>query len=130
MAGGAARSTIGWSGAREGGRIRLPNPENAVVDIRKLLDYCLNPEHPRGRHKARVFSAALGLSADEAEELEGALLSAARSAEAVATEEDEYGQRYVVDFEMSTAAGSATVRSAWIVRRGGDFPRLTSCYVL
>lgn len=26
----------------------------------KLTGYCLNPEHPRGKHKARVFASALG----------------------------------------------------------------------
>lgn len=41
-----------------------------------------------------------------------------------------YGQRYVTDFELTTEAGSAMVRSAWIVRIGETFPCLTSCYVL
>jgi hypothetical protein len=36
----------------------------------------------------------------------------------------------VLDFEMRTAVGTATVRSGWIVRHGEDFPRLTSCYVV
>ncbi len=49
--------------------MRLPNAERAVVDIAKLRDYCLNFEHPRGRHKARVFAAALGLTTADAEML-------------------------------------------------------------
>jgi hypothetical protein len=71
--------------------MRLQNPET-VVDVRKLRDYCLSPEHPRGR-KARVFFAALGLGAGDAEELREALLSAAYSEEAVAGAENERGQR-------------------------------------
>jgi hypothetical protein len=110
--------------------MRLPKPEIAVVDLRKLRDYCLNPEHPRGKHKAQVFSVALGLGADDAEDLRETLLSAAGSEEAVTGEEDEYGKRYMLDFEMRTAVGTATVRSGWIVRHGEDFPRLTSCYVV
>lgn len=109
---------------------KLPNPENAVVEMRKLRDYCLSPEHPRGRHKARVFASALGLTAEDSEELRRALLSATRSQEADPTEQDEYGQRYMLDFVMSTEAGSATVRSGWIVRSGEDIPRFTSCWVL
>jgi len=35
------------------------------VETRKLRDYCLSPEHPRGRHKARVFASALGLTVDD-----------------------------------------------------------------
>jgi hypothetical protein len=39
----------------------LPNGENAILDLRKLEDYCLSTEHARGRHKARVFRDALGV---------------------------------------------------------------------
>lgn len=47
----------------------IPNAENAVVDIRKLRDYCLKPEHDEGKHKARLFSSILGMTAENAEEL-------------------------------------------------------------
>lgn len=109
---------------------KLPNAENAIVEVRKLRDYCLSPDHPRGRHKARVFASALGLTADDAEEVREAILSAALSGEADPAQEDEYGKRYVLDFEMNTGAGTAAVRSGWIVRRGEDVPRFTSCFVL
>ncbi len=109
---------------------RLPNPDNAVVEIGKLCDYCLNPLHPRGRNKARVFASVLDLTADDAEILRQRLLLAAISEEAALAEQDEYGQRYMLDFEMETEAASATVRSGWIVRREEDFPRFTSCWVL
>jgi hypothetical protein len=103
-----------------------------VVEIAKLRDYCLSDTHPRGRHKARVFRSRLGLTADDAELLRRALLDAARDHqdELRPTDADEFGQRYVLDFGMTTAAGSATVRSAWIVLAGADVLRLTSCYVL
>ena len=110
--------------------MKLPNAERAVVDIDKIRNYCLNPEHRRGCHKARVFAASLGLTIEHAGELRAALLAAARSNDATPTEQDEYGARYVVDFLASGPAGQAMVRSSWIIRRGEDFPRLTSCYVL
>jgi hypothetical protein len=110
--------------------MKLSNAQHAVVDQEKLTGYCLNFEHPRGRHKARVFASALGLTKDDSEELRKALLSAALSEDATPTEKDEYGQRYVLDFSMTRPAGQATIRSSWIVRRGEDFPRFTSCYVL
>ncbi len=62
--------------------IKLPNAANAYVDLAKLHDYCLNPEHPRGQHKARVFAQALGLTAVHAEELRQNLLDAVRSSDA------------------------------------------------
>ena len=110
--------------------MRLPHADRAVVDIEKLRDYCLNPEHPRGRHKARVFARALGLTAADAEALRDALLANVRTHDATPTERDEYGQRFVVDFVMTGRGGWAALRSTWIVRSGEDFPRLTSCYVL
>ena len=106
--------------------MKLPNGDRAFVDIRKLADYCLNPGHLRGRHKARVFASALGLTADNAQELRQ--LAAAVDAEFVAS--DEYGDRYVLDLDVARGGWTARVRSGWIIRRGESFPRLTSCYVL
>jgi hypothetical protein len=105
---------------------------NIVVEIAKLRDYCLSNTHPRGRHKARVFRSRLGLTAGDAELLRQTLLDAAhnRQDQLQPTDADEFGQRYVLDFPMTTAAGSAMVRSAWIVLSRQDVLRLTSCYVL
>src|SRR3981189_3414058 len=44
-----------------------------------------------------------------------ALLEAALSTDVTLGERDAYGQRYVLDFSMSGQAGSAMVRSTWIV---------------
>ena len=32
--------------------MKIPNAERAIVDIRKLRGYCLNPQHVKGKHKA------------------------------------------------------------------------------
>src|SRR4051794_1746379 len=98
--------------------MNLPNAERAIVDVRKLRDYCLSTEHFRGRHKARVFESALGFTAADAEELREILLTAARTESCTATEHDEFGQRYIVDLAVSGPAGGATVRSTWIIRVG------------
>ena len=49
--------------------MKLPNAERAVIDIKKLRDYCLNPNHPEGKHKAHVFFEKLEFTADDAERL-------------------------------------------------------------
>jgi hypothetical protein len=108
----------------------LPGGENAVVDINKLRDYCLNPLHSRGRHKARVFASTLGLTQADAEFLRMELLRAAHDGEAMKGEVDEYGERYTIDFRLSQRNRSGTVRSSWIVRWSERVPRLISCYVL
>ncbi len=110
--------------------MKLPGGEHAIVDIVKLRDYCLNPLHPRGRHKARVFVSALGLTRADTQFLREGLLRAAREADAAMGDVDEYGERYTIDFGLAQGVRRAIVRSTWIVRRGERFPRLTSCYVL
>ncbi len=109
--------------------MKLPHGERAIVDVRKLQAYCLNPQHPRGRNKARVF-ASVGIRQADAEELKTALLGAASDGEARPGVANRYGQRYTVDFDLARAGRTVRIRSTWIVRIGEDLPRLTSCYVL
>ena len=110
--------------------MKLPNADRAVVDLRKLRDYCLNQEHPRGQHKARLFKSALGLTAQDTVEFQNMLLAAARSDDVVQLSADDYGQRYVLDFSVKRRSTQATIRSLWIIRSGEDFPRLATCYIL
>jgi glycerate-2-kinase len=110
--------------------MRLPGAERAIVDIIRLREYCLNPEHPRGKHKAWVFASALNMHQADAEFLRTQLLDAAKMSNAIAGEADEYGQRYFSDFECLKGTRRAFVRSAWIVLKGENFPRLATCYVL
>lgn len=107
----------------------IPNGDKAIVDIRKLRDYCLNPDSPRGCNKARVFAKALGIISVDASQLRDELLQAAQTGEAVLGREDQYGQRYTIDFEMETNAGRAIIRSGWIIRQEENVPRLTTCFV-
>ena len=109
--------------------MKLPNSHLAIVDITKLRDYSLNPEHELGGHKARVFRAALGLTLDDAEWLRVELLRIAREGDAVVGELAPFGQKYVIDAEVTFNHRSAIVRTAWIIENGTDFPRLVSCYV-
>lgn len=107
----------------------LPNAESAHIPLAKLEDYALSPTSFRGRHKARVFRAALGLDQSDAERLREQIAAAILEAEATKGTPTEHGDRYVVDFGLTTDVGTATVRTTWIVRNGESFPRLTSCYI-
>ncbi len=53
----------------------IPNANQAIVDIRKLRNYCLNSEHDDGKHKARLFSSMLDINANDAEKLRLILLA-------------------------------------------------------
>jgi Domain of unknown function (DUF6883) len=107
----------------------VPNAEHAVVDIRKLRDYCLNPLHDDGKHKARLF-AAVGITANDAEALRDVLLQVVKTHEAQLGRRDAYGQRYIIDFFLTWREKQTTIRSGWIIEHGMDTPQLTTCYPL
>lgn len=109
--------------------MKLPNCENAFVSIEKLRDYCLNDEHHRGKHKAKVFESDLGLQKKDAEILKKIIEQAVKTFEAVETFKDEYGIRFTVDISYSNKDKIAAIRTLWIVKTGEDFPRLSTCYV-
>ena len=108
----------------------IPNAQNAVVDIRKLRDYCLNPQHDDGKHKARLFSSILGMKPDNAEQLRQILLEVIQTHEAQLGRRDGFGQRYTLDFTIEWQNRSATLRSGWIIEHDSEIPRLTTCYPL
>ncbi|HEX8396387.1 MAG TPA: hypothetical protein VF644_03005 [Pyrinomonadaceae bacterium] len=107
----------------------LPNADKAIVPIEKLWDYSLNSSHDRGKHKARVFASALGMTQAVAPRLRDMILQAALINEAVEIETNEHGTRYTMDFQALGLKGEITIRTAWIIDAGEDVPRLVSCYV-
>jgi hypothetical protein len=56
--------------------MKLQNLDKASIDIVKLTRYALDMNHPEGRHKARVFLSALGITAADGEWLAQAILEA------------------------------------------------------
>ncbi len=109
---------------------RLPYGDQAMLDLQKIEDYCLNPIHPRGRHKARVFREALGIQRSDASWLRDVLLEAVPSGEAVQDREDAWGTYWRVDATIGRQGRSAVVRTIWIVRIGESMPRFVTCWVL
>ncbi|QMW00668.1 DUF6883 domain-containing protein [Spirosoma foliorum] len=108
----------------------LPFAEQAYADDSKFLDYCLNFEHPYGKHKARVFRSALGITRENWGILRDAVLTAVLLNSASHEGRNGYGELYVVDFEMVYNSQNAIVRTSWIIHDGENFPRLTSCYIV
>lgn len=110
--------------------MKLPSYDCAVVDVVKVAGYCLNAGHEEGRHKARVFSAALGLCRSDAEWLRDRFLEGIVKFEAVEQVSSPYGRRFVVDMEICRGRRCAIIRTAWMLRHGEHCPRLVSCFVL
>ena len=110
--------------------MRLPHSDLAFLDIRKIADYCLSPQHPRGRHKARVFRQTLGLERLDAGWLRECLLEAARHGEALCVAVDAWGVYWRIDTTLQRQGRSAVVRTIWIVRVGENAPSFVTCWVL
>jgi hypothetical protein len=108
----------------------FPYAERAILDIRKIETYCLNPAHPRGRHKARVFREALGLAQRDASWLRQALLDGVRRVEASELANDNFGVRWQADIPLARQDRRVVVRTIWIVRSNEEIPRFVTCWVL
>ncbi len=109
---------------------RLLNGDRAILDIAKIKDYCLNPHHPVGRHKARVFRDALGIGRSDARALGGEFLAAARWIAPVPAGADRWGPRWSIDVVITRQDKRAVVRTIWMLRNGEDIPRFVTCWVL
>ncbi len=107
----------------------LVNADQAVIDVRKLTEYALNPMHPTGENKARVFRSALGFTSEHAEELILQIRKGIASAPASPGIADKFGPRMTVDLLITGPAGQAVVRTGWIYDPGSTAPRLTTIFV-
>ena len=109
---------------------RLPNAEQATVPIEKLRDYALDPEHPRGQHKARVFRSTLGIGQDDWEYLREQILEAVPSAAVATVRVISWGTLCEVPILVEGLNGEThEVTTVWIVERDDDPPKLVTTYV-
>ncbi len=101
-----------------------------TIDLRKFTDYALDPEHPVGRHKARVFKAALGYTRENYQALLEQIEAQVMDAEAILQRTDVHGQHVQVDLQIVGVAGQrAVVRTAWLIASGADEAHLVTLYV-
>lgn len=107
--------------------MKLPNGDRADLGD-KLERYSLNPEHPKGKHKALLFKKRLGITLANKEQLEQALKQAAIEADAELYKRDRFGRHYDIKFTLRNDVGSSLILSCWIIRTDEDVPRLTNTY--
>ena len=109
--------------------MKLPKGNRAIIERRKITDYCLSFDHDDGSHKARLFQTLVGLNQSNSKLLLDALRRAAAAGDASPGKVDKYGDRYIIDFAFNGPRGTAVIRSAWIVKADEDVPRLVTCYI-
>lgn len=98
----------------------LPNFEKATIDPKKLTEYALNPEHPVGGNKAKVFESVLGYNKSNWEQLAQQVQEKLPQSEAISKGSNGFGELYQVDMNITGSTGrSALVRTGWIVKLDG-----------
>lgn len=107
----------------------LPFIENAEIPEDKLLGYCLNTNHERGKHKANVFYLTFGITEKEANLLKNAILSSLTKFEVTQIRENNFGKIYTIPLELTIFDKKAEVLTAWIIEQNSKKPRLITCYV-
>jgi len=99
------------------------------VPSEKLVLYVLNQEHPRGRHKARVFASVLGIHQADWRYLRDQVLAGVVDAAVQGTRITPFGVLYeVVVLVDGLNSANHPVATIWLVEREGA-PRLVSAWV-
>jgi hypothetical protein len=105
--------------------------DRAVIEQAKVFDYVLNPEHPVGGDKARVFEAALGFTRSNGDLLIAQIRAGVLNNPARLGVVDVYGLRFTVDMPIIGPNGNgATVRTGWIYDPESVVPRLVTLFVV
>ena len=101
------------------------------IDPRKLTEYALNPDNPRGVDKAVMFERHLGFTKDNYHLLLQQIETKVLNSEAILITTDVHGPRYQVDLEIEgvESGQKETVRTGWIVEQKNDVARLITLYV-
>jgi len=107
----------------------LRGASRAIIDKRKLTSYALNPAHPTGGNKARVFESALGFTVEHADDLLKQLKKGVLMQESIVGKVDSHGSRFTVDIPVVGPKRNGVVRTGWIYVDGADAPTLTTLFV-
>ncbi|MBC17097.1 MAG: hypothetical protein CL942_08600 [Desulfovibrio sp.] len=112
----------------------LHNVERAAFVPNKLTKYSMDPDHPRGKSKARVWASALGMDKSQAKDVERQIMDQLPKLPALKDSTDEHGERFSVLVPVTGPNGrTVDVTTAWIYKRGrgsvSTKPKLITCFV-
>lgn len=101
------------------------------IDSKKLTEYALNLDNPKGKNKAIMFQLHLGYNQDNYQVLLQQITDQALESNAVYQSTDYHGKRYQVDLEITgmLTGQREIVRTGWIIENDSDTARLVTLYV-
>jgi Domain of unknown function (DUF6883) len=93
--------------------------------MEQRTDYVLNSDHPRGKDKARVGAAILGITRDRA--LTALVRQAAMEGDLSQEGMTVFGRCSRVDWALPMR-GNVVLRTMWAMAPGAEVPRLMSAF--
>jgi hypothetical protein len=108
--------------------MKLPNGDCPEISMQKILGYCLNFNHDKGKDKARVFQSRLGITVKNAERLVELIQIAAVEGEVVQESNTKFGKEYKVDWEIPNMV-DVELRTIWEITLESGYPRLISAFL-
>jgi hypothetical protein len=105
--------------------------DEVIIDSRKLTDYALDLENPKGKDKAVMFARHLGYTKDNYRSLLDQIYDRVLDAEAIPQNQDRFGVRYQVDLEIRGVEVEQLeiVRTGWLIAPDAKQARLTTLYI-
>jgi hypothetical protein len=105
--------------------------DEVIIDPRKLTDYALDLDNPKGKDKAVMFQRHLGFVKDNYQILLDQIYNLVLDADAIPQNEDQFGMRYRIDLQIQgvDAEQIEIVRTGWLVPSNSKQARLTTLYI-
>ena len=102
--------------------------DRTIIEDRKITDYLMNEEHPRGKNKAIVFMSR-GFSKERVVEFKNRLVQHAKENKIILREETIFGAMYIIEGKINAPEGRVlNIRSVWIVENRQNFPKFVTAY--
>jgi hypothetical protein len=105
--------------------------EEVIIDPRKLTEYALDLENPKGKDKAVMFQRHLGFTKDNHQLLLDQIYNLVLDADAIPQNEDQFGMRYQIDLQIQgiEAEQIEIVRTGWLIPPNSKQARLITLYI-
>src|SRR5689334_13575915 len=107
----------------------FPRADEALIEERKLYDYVLCPDHPLGKHKARVFREQLGIERRNWRYLRDRIYVGLQDATEAELKIRPYATVAVVDMDIKGLNDETRrVRTVWETKVLDPRPRLVTAH--
>ncbi|WP_317423178.1 DUF6883 domain-containing protein [uncultured Acidaminococcus sp.] len=101
-----------------------------VIPEGKLVNYCLNKNHPDGGPKAVAFEKYLGYTQSDSKKLENLIRNNLGKAKYYDRGNNGYGNQYSAVFKTSSLDGKEiSLITGWIIKKGEKYPKMTTAYL-